>query len=141
MLEPMESVRERISLDHEAKAVLLGKPSALPPVYQLILAHESGEWQAAAELSVGLHLHAEQVAGYYWQAQQWVGEISTGGRLWLCFCCAWPTVQKPAGTGLALRGKDEYHKDVLIRHRSRESLLRQPIRGGALRIRYTENRS
>ena len=28
-----------------------------------------------------------------------------------------------------------------FRPRSRESLLRQPFRGGALRIRYTENRS
>ncbi len=30
------------------------------------------------------------------------------------FCCAWPTVQKAAGTGLALRDEDEYHKGVLI---------------------------
>jgi len=79
MLEmPMESVLERISLDHETKAVLLGKPSALRPVYQLMLAHESGEWKPAAELSAGLHLDVDQVAGYYWQAQQWGREISAG---------------------------------------------------------------
>jgi len=74
----MESVLERISLDHETKAVLLGEPSALRPVYQLMLAHESGEWTAAAELSASLHLNTEQVAGYYWQAQQWGREISAG---------------------------------------------------------------
>ena len=79
MLEmPMESVLERISLDHETKAVLLGEPSALRPVYQLTLTHESGEWKVASELSSGLHLDTEQVAGYYWQAQQWAREISVG---------------------------------------------------------------
>lgn len=37
MLEmPMESVLERISLDHATKAVLLGKPSAMRPLYQLM---------------------------------------------------------------------------------------------------------
>jgi len=79
MLEmPMESVLERISLDHETKAVLLGKPSALRPLYRLMLAHESGEWEATAELSAELNLDTEQVAAYYWQAQQWAREISAG---------------------------------------------------------------
>ena len=47
----VEVVPEKIPLDHETKAVLLGQPSLLRPVYQLMLAHESGEWEAAAELS------------------------------------------------------------------------------------------
>ena len=48
MLEmPMDAVLERIPLDHETKAVLLGMPSQLRPVFRLILAHESGEWGAA----------------------------------------------------------------------------------------------
>jgi len=77
MLEmPMESVLEKISLDQETKSVLLGKASVLRPVYQLMLAHESGEWQAAASLSEGLKLDSEAVAGLYWQAQQWAREIS-----------------------------------------------------------------
>jgi c-di-GMP-related signal transduction protein len=77
MLEmPMADVLERIPLDHETKAVLLGQPSALRPVFQLILAHESGEWQAAASLGEGLHLNPEDVAAYYWQAQQWARELS-----------------------------------------------------------------
>src|SRR5208337_5172951 len=69
MLEmPMADVLERIPLDRETKAVLLGQPSVLRPVYQLMLAHESGEWEAAARLSESLHLNSEEVAGYYWQA-------------------------------------------------------------------------
>jgi c-di-GMP-related signal transduction protein len=79
MLEmSMTDVLERIPLDHATKAVLLGKPSVLRPVFQLMLAHESGEWEVAAELSRSLNLDSEDVAGHYWQAQQWAREVSSG---------------------------------------------------------------
>lgn len=79
MLEsPMEEILERIPLDQATKAVLLGKPSPLRPVYQLMLAQESGEWAAAASLCADLHLDAEDVAAYYWQSQQWARELSQG---------------------------------------------------------------
>jgi len=29
-------------------------------------------------LAGALHLDSEEVAGYYWQAQQWAREVSTG---------------------------------------------------------------
>jgi len=78
MLEmPMAEVLDRVPLDQETKAVLLGKPSLLRPVYQLILAHESGEWEAAAQLSQSLHVSSEDLAGYYWQAQLWAREVSS----------------------------------------------------------------
>jgi c-di-GMP-related signal transduction protein len=77
MLEmPMGEVLEKISLDHETKAVLLGEPSILRPVFQLMLAHESGEWEAAAQLAQNVHLDPDATAGYYWQAQQWAREVS-----------------------------------------------------------------
>jgi c-di-GMP-related signal transduction protein len=76
---PMAEVLEKIPLDHATKTVLLGQPSALRPIYQLMLAHESGEWEAAAELSRGLHLDSEDVAGLYWQAQEWGRQVSSGG--------------------------------------------------------------
>jgi c-di-GMP-related signal transduction protein len=80
MLEiPMSEVLHKIPLDHETKAVLLGQPSMLRPVYQLILAHESGEWEAAARVASEMHLDTENVAALYWQAQQWAREISSGG--------------------------------------------------------------
>jgi c-di-GMP-related signal transduction protein len=47
---PMAEVLEKILLDHATKAVLLGKPSELRPVFQLMLAHESGAWTAAEDL-------------------------------------------------------------------------------------------
>jgi len=77
MLEmPMAEVLERVPLDRETKAVLLGQPSLLRPVYQLLLAHESGEWEAASQLSTSLNLDPEQVAGFYWRAQEWAREVS-----------------------------------------------------------------
>jgi c-di-GMP-related signal transduction protein len=79
MLEtPMEAVLEKIPLDAATKSVLLGQPSVLRPIFQLMLAHESGEWEAAAALSEGLRLDADDVAGCYWQAQQWARELSAG---------------------------------------------------------------
>ena len=77
MLEmPMADVLEKIPLDSAAKSVLLGQPSSLRPIYQLMLAHESGEWAAAAEISRRLRIEPEEVAGYYWQAQQWARELA-----------------------------------------------------------------
>jgi c-di-GMP-related signal transduction protein len=72
----MATILEKIPLDQPTKAVLLGQPSALRPVFQLMLAHESGEWEAASSLSRGLQLDPEQVAGCYWQAQEWARELS-----------------------------------------------------------------
>ncbi len=77
MLEmPMVEVLARVPLDRETKAVLLGQPSVLGPVYRLMLAHESGDWATAAQLGTSLWLDSEEVAGYYWQAQQWAREVS-----------------------------------------------------------------
>jgi EAL and modified HD-GYP domain-containing signal transduction protein len=80
MLEmPLEGLLEKIPLDSQTKAVLLGQPSLLRPVYQLMLAHESGEWEAAARLSADLHLESEVAAALYWQSQQWARKIVAGG--------------------------------------------------------------
>jgi c-di-GMP-related signal transduction protein len=79
MLEmPMSDVLEKVPLDHETKAVLLGKPSLLRPVFQLMLAYESGEWEPARQLADTLHLDDHQVASFYWQAQQWAREVLSG---------------------------------------------------------------
>ena len=79
MLEmPMSAVLEKIPLDSETKAVLRGEPGLLRPVYLLMLAQESGEWEAARGLCDGLHLDADTVAASYWQSQQWAREVSSG---------------------------------------------------------------
>jgi EAL and modified HD-GYP domain-containing signal transduction protein len=78
MLEmPMSDVLDRVPVDRETKAVLLGQTSVLRVVYQLMLAHDSGEWEAATSLSSALHLDPEAIAELYWQAQKWARELST----------------------------------------------------------------
>ena len=74
----MADVLEKVPLDHETKAVLLGQPSLLRPVFQLMLAHESGEWEAATQLADSLQLNPEEVAGTYWQSHQWAREVLSG---------------------------------------------------------------
>ena len=75
----METVLDKLPLDRETRNVLLGQPGILRPVFQLMLAHESGEWESARDLSQSMKLDPEAVAGIYWQAQQWARQVSTGG--------------------------------------------------------------
>jgi EAL and modified HD-GYP domain-containing signal transduction protein len=74
---PMTRIVEMIPLDHETKAVLSGGVSILRPVYQLMLARESGEWEQAVALQKQLHLDEADVAQAYWQAIKWAREMSS----------------------------------------------------------------
>lgn len=75
---PMSQVLDNVPIDQETKNLLLGGASRLRPFYQLMLAHESGEWKTAGELASQLHLGDSDVAGCYWQAMQWAREVSGG---------------------------------------------------------------
>ncbi len=76
---PMVTIVENIAIDHETKAVLLGGASRLRPLYQLMLAQESGEWEQGAELARQLELSEDEVSDIYWQAVQWSRQV-TGGE-------------------------------------------------------------
>jgi EAL and modified HD-GYP domain-containing signal transduction protein len=73
---PMTHVVEAIPLDKETKAVLLGAPSKLGPLYNLMLARETGDWESAAECSRKLGLSESEVAEAFWQAMQWSRQVS-----------------------------------------------------------------
>ena len=74
---PMSQVLDKLPVDHEIKAVLLGEASSLRPVYQLMLALESGDWQNTAHLSQTLHLRESEVAQAHWEAMQWARQVSS----------------------------------------------------------------
>jgi EAL and modified HD-GYP domain-containing signal transduction protein len=74
---PMVSILENVPVDHETKAVLLGGASKLRPMYQLMLARESGDWQGTAEHAQKLGLSESEVAEAYWQAMQWVRQLTS----------------------------------------------------------------
>src|SRR5581483_4158387 len=76
---PMAQVLEAIPMDFETKAVLLGKTSNLRPIYDLMLARESGDWESVARATRDLGLNETEVATAYWQAMQWARQITTSG--------------------------------------------------------------
>jgi c-di-GMP-related signal transduction protein len=73
---PMADLLANVPVDQETKSVLLGGASRLRPLYQLMLARESGEWQDTSELSRQLHLTESEIAEAYWQAMQWARMVS-----------------------------------------------------------------
>ena len=73
---PMAQILESIPLDHESKAVLLGGASRLRPLYQLMLAQESGEWERASELSAQLQISESETAEAYTQALVWARGVN-----------------------------------------------------------------
>jgi c-di-GMP-related signal transduction protein len=74
----MDVLVAQLPLDREIKAALSGKPSKLRPLYQLMLAQESGEWQQSSALAKQLYVSDEEVAAQWWQAMQWAQQV-TGG--------------------------------------------------------------
>jgi len=75
---PMGLVLEGISVDSETKNVLLGQPSLLSPVYQLMLAQETGDWEGVTNANSQLHLPESVISECHWKAMQWAREV-TGG--------------------------------------------------------------
>jgi EAL and modified HD-GYP domain-containing signal transduction protein len=73
---PMTDVLEKVPLDQETKNVLLGEESYLRPLYRLMLAQESGDWQGSGELAKTLKLTDSEVAETHWNAMQWAREMN-----------------------------------------------------------------
>jgi len=73
----MEVLLDQLPVDHETKAVLLGQESSLRPLYQLMLAQESGEWLQSSELAKQLKIPDEEVASTWFQALQWAQEATS----------------------------------------------------------------
>ena len=74
----MDVLLEKLPVDHETKAVLLGQNSSLRPLYQLMLAQESGEWTQSSQLAKQLKVPDEEVALTWWQALRWAQEATSG---------------------------------------------------------------
>jgi c-di-GMP-related signal transduction protein len=74
----MEALLEQLPVDHETKAVLLGQKSPLRPLYQLMLAQESGEWTKTAALAQELKLTDDEAASTWFQSLKWAQEATSG---------------------------------------------------------------
>jgi c-di-GMP-related signal transduction protein len=74
----MEALLEQLPVEREIKAALLGQNGTLRPLYQFMLAQESGEWEQSSELARQLKLSEEEVATLWWQAMQWAQQATSG---------------------------------------------------------------
>ncbi len=73
----MEVLLEQLPVERETKTALLGQNSSLRPLYQLMLAQESGEWSQSSALAKQLKLPDEEVASTWWQALQWAQDATS----------------------------------------------------------------
>jgi EAL and modified HD-GYP domain-containing signal transduction protein len=75
---PIEVVLEQVPVEKDTKSALLGQSSPLRPLYRLMLAQESGEWEQSIQLAEQLHLTDDEVAEKWWQAMQWAQNVTSG---------------------------------------------------------------
>ena len=73
----MEVLLEQLPVERETKTALLGQNSSLRPLYQLMLAQESGEWSQSSAFAKQLKLPDEEVASTWWQALRWAQEATS----------------------------------------------------------------
>jgi c-di-GMP-related signal transduction protein len=75
----MEVVLAQVPVDKETKAVLMGQSGRLRPVYQLMLAQESAEWEQSSALAEQLKISHEEVSDLWWKALRWGEQAVRGG--------------------------------------------------------------
>jgi EAL and modified HD-GYP domain-containing signal transduction protein len=73
----MTTLLAQVPVDHEIKEALLGQGSSLRPLYQLMLAQESGEWEKSSELTQTLKLTDDEVGETWWQALTWAQQVTS----------------------------------------------------------------
>ena len=74
---PMSDVLANVPLDQETAAVLRGGASRLRPLYQLMLAQESGDWESVPALAHQLNLDETAVAAASAEAMAWAREVTS----------------------------------------------------------------
>lgn len=73
---PMGLVLDGISVEPDTRAVLLGERCRLTPIYDLMIAQETGEWNEAEGLANELHLPDTFAVDAHWTAMQWASEMT-----------------------------------------------------------------
>lgn len=74
---PMDEILAKIALDKDTKSVLSGGGGRLQPIYELMLAQEAGNWQAAKESADKLRISESEAGELWWQAMQWARQVSS----------------------------------------------------------------
>jgi EAL and modified HD-GYP domain-containing signal transduction protein len=74
---PMTTVLRTIPVDADTSAVLLGEKSRLTPIYRLMVARETGDWEQIAHYARTLELSELEVAEAYWHAVGWARQLQS----------------------------------------------------------------
>ena len=74
----IEVLLEQLPVEREIRAALLGQISTLRPLYQLMLAQESGEWAQSSALARQLKLSDDEVVTEWWKSLQWAQQVTSG---------------------------------------------------------------
>jgi len=72
---PLVEVLDEVSVSDEVKNALLGKPSQINRIYQLVLAYERGEWDRVLSMANELSMDRSRILECYTQAVEWAGQI------------------------------------------------------------------
>jgi c-di-GMP-related signal transduction protein len=72
---PMSKVLEGLPIDREIKAALLGLPSGLWPLYELMVAQENADWPKCSEIAARFHIPEQDIAEAYLQSVRWAREV------------------------------------------------------------------
>jgi EAL and modified HD-GYP domain-containing signal transduction protein len=72
----MTSLLAQIPVDADIKSALLGQTSNLRPLYRLMRAQESGEWEHVTELTAQLKLSEGDAGETWWEALTWAQDVT-----------------------------------------------------------------
>jgi len=73
----MDVLLKELPVDRDIKAALLGQKGRLRPMYEIMLAQESGEWSQSNLIAGKLGLTEEVVMSAWWHAIQWAQEATS----------------------------------------------------------------
>ena len=76
----MRSLMERLPMDREIKAALLGEPSRVQPLLHLVLAHENADWAKCAEIAQRFRVSEEKIARTYLESVKWARKVARGSN-------------------------------------------------------------
>jgi EAL and modified HD-GYP domain-containing signal transduction protein len=71
----MATLLAGLPIDREIKAALLGAPSQLRPLYDLVLAHENADWVKCSEIANRFHIPEQKIAEAYLESVRWAREV------------------------------------------------------------------
>ncbi len=74
---PLGDLLGELAISEEIEAALLGKDCRLKPVYDLVVAYESGDWHRVSELAAALGLRDDAIADAYLAGVQWAHKVDS----------------------------------------------------------------